>query len=131
MTLRDRSSFHRSWARVAGTLAPGLALGVAGVLLLPATETLGFSKFGQGSGPVLSVNQRDFRVFNNFSDAETNNNTTPDSQFPGWDGAEMAIWKASIEWGSGSHGNGSGDPARAQSWPVQAWLPRGCVSCDQ
>jgi len=74
----------------------------------PARESLAFTKIG-GS---LNLDQRDFRVFDNFADAQTNNNTTPDAQFPGQTGAEMAIWKGVIEWGSGPHGNGTGDPTQ-------------------
>jgi len=62
------------------------------------------------SGEDLPVTQRDFRVFNNFADAASNNNTTPDPQFPGQTGAVLAIWKAAVEWGSTLHGDGSGDP---------------------
>ncbi|HKX46099.1 MAG TPA: matrixin family metalloprotease [Planctomycetota bacterium] len=68
-------------------------------------ESEGFTLIG-GS---LSLSQRDIRVFDNFLDAGANNNVTPHAQFPGYLGAEMAIWKAGIEWGSGPHGNGSGD----------------------
>jgi Matrixin/IPT/TIG domain len=66
-----------------------------------AFDTLGGS-LGQG--------QRDFRVFNNFSDASANNNTTPHANFPGATGAIMAIWKGHVEWGSEPYaGNGLGD----------------------
>ena len=71
-------------------------------------ETEGFSKIG-GS---LGLGQRDFRVFNNFADTQTNNNETINDQFPGYDGAELAIWKACIEWGSELHGDGTGDPSQ-------------------
>ena len=50
------------------------------------------------------------RVFDNFEDPTAGDNTTPDPNFPGWTGAELAIWKAAVEWGSGPHGDGSGDP---------------------
>src|SRR5262249_42056614 len=45
----------------------------------------------------------------NFADATANDNTTPDSQFPGRTGAELAIWKGIVEWGSALHGDGTGD----------------------
>ena len=84
---------------------PAIALAAAlGLTLSPDSD--GFSKLGG----FLGTNNRDFRIFNNFTDASANNNTTPDQNFPGYDGAEMAIWKASIEWGSRLHGNGQGDP---------------------
>ncbi|HHN77284.1 MAG TPA: matrixin family metalloprotease, partial [Phycisphaerales bacterium] len=52
----------------------------------------------------------DVRVYNNFADPASNNNTTMDPMLPGYDGAELAIWKAGVEWGSLAHGDGSGDP---------------------
>ena len=88
---------------------PALALGGAAMLLVPGGEAIGYTTLGGA----LGVNQRDFRVHDNFLDPQTNDNTTPDAQFPGWTGAEMAIWKACVEWGSGPHGNGSGDPLQS------------------
>jgi hypothetical protein len=86
-------------------ILPATALGAAATLLLPAkTEafaTLGFA---------LPTTQRDFRVFNNFTDPEANNNAVADTNFPGYTGAVMALWKGCIEWGSVLHGNGNGDP---------------------
>lgn len=86
---------------------PSLALGAATLLLAPGpTSQATFTLTGQS----LGISQRDFRVFNNFSDAASNNNVTPDPMFPGYDGAELAIWKGVVEWGSLPHGDGSGDP---------------------
>jgi len=85
--------------------APVLCLGLGATLLTPGS-TEGYSTIG-GS---LSQSQRDFRIFNNFTDSGANNNQTPDANFPGHQGAVMAIWKASIEWGAELHGNGNGDP---------------------
>ncbi len=82
----------------------GLALGGAALLLAPAENSFAFSTIG-GS---LSLTQRDFRVYDNFLDAASNNNVTAHAQFPGQLGAEMAIWKGMIEWGN-LHGNGTGD----------------------
>ncbi len=88
---------------------PALALGGTAVLLVPE-RAIGFSTIG-GS---LSLSQRDFRVFNNFTMASANNNTTPDANWPGYDGCEMSIWKACGEWASELHGlNGLGDPLQA------------------
>jgi len=84
---------------------PVIALGAAAVLLTPGSSDA-YSLIG-GS---LSQTQRDFRTFNNFTDNAANNNNTPATQFPGAQGAVMAIWKGSIEWGSELHGNGNGDP---------------------
>ena len=63
-------------------------------------------------GGELDLTQRDFRVCNNFSDAEANNNTATDLSFPGATGAALAIWKAYVEWSSELHANGSGDPTQ-------------------
>jgi hypothetical protein len=87
-------------------LAPALALGGAALLLAPARPSVAFSKIG-GS---LGEGQRDVRVFDNFLDSTANNNTTPAAQFPGWTGAELAVWKGVVEWGSKLHGDGTGDP---------------------
>ncbi|MGQ0552310.1 MAG: IPT/TIG domain-containing protein [Planctomycetota bacterium] len=87
--------------------ASGLALALTalGSLALP-TGTAAFSVIGGN----LSTSQRDFRVFNNFSDTQANNNTTPHANFPGHTGAVMAIWKGHVEWASGPYaGNGLGD----------------------
>ncbi len=89
-------------------LLPALALGGAAVLLAPAPRSSGYSLLGDS----LGLSQRDFRLFNNFVDPETNDNVTPDDNFPGFDGAEMAIWKGCIEWGSELHGAGNGDPSQ-------------------
>jgi hypothetical protein len=87
---------------------PALALGGAAMLLGPPSGAFGFSLLGSN----LSLSERHFRIFNNFTDASANNNTTPDSQFPGHFGAVMAIWKGCVEWGSELHGTGSGDPTQ-------------------
>jgi hypothetical protein len=87
----------------------GLCAGVAAVgsLSMPA-NTAAFSTIG-GS---LSLSQRDFRVWNNFSDVTANNNTVPHASFPGHTGAVMAIWKATVEWASEAFaGTGAGDGA--------------------
>ena len=61
-------------------------------------------------GDALGLHQRDVRVFDNFTDVSANDNTTPHPSFPGYTGAELALWKASVEWGSELHGDGQGDP---------------------
>ena len=94
--------------RLSTFVLPALAVGLGSALLLP-TESVGYGTIG-GS---LSQSQRDLRVFNNFADTQANNNTTPDANWPGYDGAEMAIWKAAAEWASVAHGgNGTGDPTQ-------------------
>ena len=56
----------------------------------------------------LDLGQRDFRIWNNFSDASANDNTTPDIDFGGLDGAELALSKGAMEWGS--------EPVGGSSW---------------
>lgn len=91
-------------------ILPGLAIGLGVLVLLPAQRAQAFATIG-GS---LAQNQRDFRVYNNFSGASDNDNVTSDPMFPGYEGAVMAIWKGSIEWGSVAHGDGSGDPMQSE-----------------
>lgn len=87
------------------------AAGLAAALSLTAalgapTRTVAFTMTGDS----LGLDQRDFRVFNNFTDPTANDNTIPHPNFPGYTGAVMAIWKAHCEWGSGPRaGNGLGD----------------------
>jgi hypothetical protein len=70
---------------------------------------MGYTTIG---GRLSAETQRDFRVRNNFTDTQSNDNTEVDLQYPGWDGAEMACWKGAAEWGSIAHGDGSGDPTQ-------------------
>jgi hypothetical protein len=88
-------------------LLPAAAVSAAAFLVAPRSsqgfDTLGFS---------IGLSQRDVRIFDNFTDPDANNNTTPDANFPGYLGAEMAAWKGCIEWGSELHGNGNGDPSQ-------------------
>lgn len=94
-------------SRIIALAGLGAALGLLGVLSVP-TQTAAFTTIG-GS---LGTGQRDFRVFNNFTDATANNNVTPHVNFPGALGAVMAIWKGEVEWASGPYaGNGLGDGA--------------------
>ena len=87
------------------------AAGLAAALSLTAalgapTGTVAFAT----SGDSLGLDQRDFRVFDNFTDPTANDNVIPHPNFPGYTGAVMAIWKAHCEWGSGPRaGNGLGD----------------------
>lgn len=92
---------------LAKIVLPATALGLAAVLLVPS-ETEAFAVIGTS----LSTSQRHFRVYDNFTDATANDNTTPDTNFPGFTGAEMAIWKGAAEWGSRLHGTGNGDPSQ-------------------
>ena len=87
---------------------PSMALAAATLMLLPASESQAFSLTGSS----LGLNQRDFRLRNNFSDSATNNNTTPSPMFPGALGVFLATWKGAAEWGSVPHGDGSGDPTQ-------------------
>jgi hypothetical protein len=85
---------------------PVAVLGTAAAMLVPVEQTEGYALLGF----TLPTTQRDFRVWNNFTDTQANNNQTPDGNFPGYQGAVMAIWKGTVEWGSQLHGNGNGDP---------------------
>jgi len=87
-------------------LLPALCLGGAALLLAPARPSGAFSKIGGNLGET----QRDVRVFDNFLDSTADNNAAFDTQFPGWNGLDLAIWKGVIEWGSQLHGDGTGDP---------------------
>jgi hypothetical protein len=89
------------------------AAGLAGSVALVASlsqpvQTAAFSTIGGSLGTL----QRDFRVFNNFTDVTANNNTTPQTAFPGQLGAVMAIWKGHVEWASEPYaGTGAWDGA--------------------
>jgi len=90
-------------------ILPAVALGAGAAFLLTGTEEArGWSTIG-GS---LSQSQRDFRIYNNFTGGGDNNNQTYNAQFPNYYGADMAIWKACVEWSSIAHGDGSGDPTQ-------------------
>lgn len=95
--------------KFASLLAPAALLAGAAILI-PAETLVGFTTIG-GS---LSLDQRDFRVFDNFGDSTANDNQTADSQFPGYTGAAMALWKGAVEWSSIAHGDGSGDSTQSQ-----------------
>jgi hypothetical protein len=90
-------------------LLPAAALGFGALLLIPVGNVSAWASANWG---ILSLYQRDVRIYNNFADAATNNNQTPDPMYPGFQGAEMTIWKACAEWGSIAHGDGSGDPSQ-------------------
>lgn len=95
----------KHWMRGLSALA---GAGIALALLVPS-QVDGYTFLGG----MLDLTQRDARVFDNFSDPESHNNTSPDPNFPGAVGAPLAIWKAIVEWGSELHGNGQGDPTQA------------------
>jgi hypothetical protein len=95
---------RRNGGRRCGRLLAGLAAAGAGLVLLPSGR--GFVLTGES----LALDQRDVRVFDNFSDPEAHLNQTPDPSFPGFLGAELALWKAVTEWGSEPHFEGRGDP---------------------
>jgi len=87
-------------------LAAASVLVGAGALLAPAGDSYTLTGWN------LNVDSTHVRVFNNFADAETNDDTAPQSQFPGFDGAVRAIWKSAVEWGTSTHGTGDGDPTQ-------------------
>lgn len=68
-------------------------------------------------GHCLGMSDRDVRVFNNGQDPTANDYIQDPFDegadlFPGADGTELAVWKAALEWGSGPHGKGTGDPTQ-------------------
>ena len=93
--------------KITNLVLPAVALGGAALLLAPAQDAGAFSTIG---GSLSAEGQRDFRVFDNFADSQSNDNTTEDPNWPGWVGVELAFWKAIAEWGSEPFGDGSGDP---------------------
>lgn len=92
--------------RLRDFFAPGLALGGLALLLGPAASSEAFTIFDAAG---LNLNQRDYRLHNIFADNQANNNNQPSAMYPGAFGADMALWKAAVEWGSTLHGDGSGD----------------------
>jgi len=87
-------------------ILPAVALGLGAAVFLPGKDATAYAL----SGFTLNQGQRDFRIYNNFTDTQANNNQTPDPNFPGAQGAVMAIWKGCVEWQSVLHGDGDGDP---------------------
>ena len=81
--------------KIRNLFLPSIVLGTAIVVSTPQ-ESHGFALLGHS----LSPNQSDFRVFNNFLDAATNNNTNTTATFPFWGGAFQAVWKGCVEWQS-------------------------------
>ncbi len=75
-------------------------------LLMPLGPAVGF----EVNGRELDLDQRDFRVFDNFTDATANDNGLASSAWPGYAGAVRAIWKGCVEWSSAEHSSVSGDP---------------------
>ena len=92
--------------RISPWLLPVCALGGVLALTLEPRPAQAYSLLGGE----LDLGQRDFRVWNNFTAPGANDNQTPDASFPGSTGAVMAIWKGCVEWQSGAHGAGDGDP---------------------
>ena len=72
--------------KISGYLLPLAVVGGAAFLVVPSS-TEAYTTIGGN----LGIGQRDFRVFNNFTDPEANNNTTPDANFPGAQGVAMAF----------------------------------------
>jgi hypothetical protein len=89
-------------------LAIGSSLLVGSTLMIAPQQADGFTTIG-GS---LGLAQRDLRLFNNFNGSSANNNTTIHANWPQYDGAELAMWKAGAEWNSRAHGDGSGDSSQ-------------------
>jgi hypothetical protein len=85
----------------AGVLAAAASAPAGWVLAYSLLSgTLGVGTTGNGF-------QRDFRVFDNFLDATANDNTTPNTGYPGQTGAELALWKSGHVWDSNVGTNNS------------------------
>jgi len=95
--------------KIKNILLPGFALGIAAALLAPTQDVLGYTTLGHN----LPTSERHFRVHNSFADNAANDNTTIHPNWPGFDGAELAIWKGAAEWGSVTFGDGTGDPLQS------------------
>ena len=96
--------------KISYLLAPAGVLGLAALVVLPSRQVAAFTTIG-GS---LPLDQRHFRIFNNFSDAATNNNQTPEPDIPGSLGAVLCLRKAAYEWNSVAYGSGTSDPLQSQ-----------------
>lgn len=90
-------------------IALGSSLIVGSTVLVTPESAEGYTTIG-GS---LGLAQRDFRLYNNFSGGSANNNNTTHANWPNYDGAELAVWKAGAEWNSRAHGDGTGDSTQS------------------
>lgn len=86
-------------------LAIGGAVLTGSALTLAPADLIGYTTLG-GS---LGIAQRDHRLYNTFTSSGANNNTAMIANMPGYDGAELAIWKGGAEWGARAFGDGTGD----------------------
>lgn len=91
--------------KIRNLILPAIAVGTAVVFTTPK-ESHGFALLGHE----LSVSETNFRIENDFLDATANNNGAIHPNWPGYNGAILAIWKGIMEWGSEFHGDGTGDP---------------------
>jgi hypothetical protein len=73
--------------KITSILLSGAALSGAALLMWPSSSE-GYALTGDS----LFTNQRDFRIFNNFTDAIANDNQAPDPNFPGAQGVVLSIW---------------------------------------
>lgn len=87
----------------------GMVLVGSALLVLPESAS-GWSVIGGSLGPSF----RDHRLYNNFTATGANNNNTLIANMPGYDGAELSIWKGGAEWGGRIFGDGSGDTTQTQ-----------------
>ncbi|MDA1260790.1 MAG: matrixin family metalloprotease, partial [Planctomycetota bacterium] len=90
-------------------LAIGGAVLTGSAMLMVPDSAVGYSVLG-GS---LGTGQRDHRLYNTFTASGANDNNTMIANMPGYDGAELAIWKAGAEWGARAFGDGSGDTTQS------------------
>lgn len=87
----------------------GLVLAGSALVVLPESA-VGYSTIGGK----LGTGQRDHRLYNNLTASGANNNTVMIANMPGYDGCELATWKAGAEWGARLFGDGTGDTTQTQ-----------------
>ncbi|MFK5956009.1 MAG: matrixin family metalloprotease [Planctomycetota bacterium] len=87
----------------------GSALLVGSTFLAMPETAEGFTTLGGNQS--LSLGQRDFRHFNEFT-GNGNNNTVIHSNWPQYTGADLAMWKGGAEWNARAHGTGLGDSSQ-------------------
>ena len=85
---------------------PRIALGLAAMTVATSLTITNAANSYALLGFNLGTGQRDFRVHDDFSDAASNNNQTPDPNWPSYQGVDMAMWKSGAEWGSRNFGDG-------------------------
>jgi len=95
--------------KISRLLLPAGVAGLTALVLVPSQPLRGFSTIG-GS---LPLSERQFRIFNNFSDVQANDNQTPHPDIAGGVGAFMSIRKGAYEWNNRTFASGTSDPLQS------------------